>query len=361
MRGIAAVLVMAYHYRNLGNPSHTLPSQLGPCYLMVDMFFILSGFVMARTYAGSFSGGFTWRGYAGFLEARVARVYPLYFVATLVMFVLVLLLRLDYPLKPVHALLANLFLVQNLGAGLVCATCSQKLVLPGWSISTEAAAYLLFPAFAAVALFGSRNRAVLLLMAAAGCMVLLASLPYSWLDALERRGPLDISEGTTLWPLLRCLAGFGIGVVLWRAARTGYRPTQAQAGALDVVLAVALAGLWFVPGSDLARRDFVGADMASCHVGNPSHPPARKQAALPARRVVVRHLPAALAGADGNDPDFHAAARGAHAACLGRDPGIACRSDHVVCCVGTCLHRAAGAAGAAGVVPSAGTHDDCGA
>ena len=252
MRGVAAVLVMAYHYRNIGSPSHTMPSQLGPCYLMVDMFFILSGFVMARTYAGGFSGGFTWRGYAAFLEARVARVYPLYFVATLVMFVLVLLLGLDYPLKPVHALLANLFLVQNLGVGLVCATCSQKLVLPGWSISTEAAAYLLFPAFAAVALFRSRSRAILLLVAAAGCMVLLASLPFSWLDALERRGPLDISEGTTLWPLLRCLAGFGIGVVLWRAARTGYRPTQAQAGTLDVVLAVALAGLWFLPGSDLA-------------------------------------------------------------------------------------------------------------
>ena len=252
MRGIGATVVMAYHYRNVGNPSHTLPIQLGPGYLLVDMFFILSGFVMARTYAAGFSGGFTWRDYTKFLEARVARVYPLYVVSTLAMFALVLLLGLDYPLNPWRALLTNVLLVQNIGAGLACATCGQGLVLPGWSISTEAAAYLLFPAFAAVALFGSRRRAVLMLCVSAACMVLLASLPLSWVGSERRYGPLDISDGSTLWPLLRCLAGFGIGVVLWRAALTGYRPTRAQAGALDAVLVVGFAGLWLMRGSDLA-------------------------------------------------------------------------------------------------------------
>ena len=252
LRGVAAVVVMAYHYRNLGLMDRRCASPLGPGYLMVDLFFILSGFVMARTYAGAFASGFTRRAYLGFLEARLARVYPLYAIVTVGMFAAVCRLASDYPAHTSRALASNLLLLQNLGLGLVWPGSSEKLALPGWSISTEAAAYLLFPALAWAALFRSRRGALALLAASFCGLALIATLPFAALHAGERRGLLDVSEGTTLWPLLRCLAGFSAGLVLWRAAAGGYRPRQVAAFVFDVLICGAIAILWFVPGSDLA-------------------------------------------------------------------------------------------------------------
>ncbi len=250
LRGVAALVVMAYHYRNLASLAPHGPSALGPGYLMVDLFFILSGFVMARTYGEAFSGADDWRCYVDFLEARVARVYPLYAVLTLVTLVLVVAMGQGYPTRPVQALLTNLLLVQNLGSGLLCSTCSEKLILPGWSISTEAAAYLLFPALASMALFGSRAAAIRLLAGSAAAIGVVSALPFSWLHAIERHGPLDVSGGETLWPLLRCLAGFCIGLIVWRVHTSGVLAFIGRRH-VSAVLAVAFGALWFVRGSDL--------------------------------------------------------------------------------------------------------------
>ena len=250
LRGVAALVVMAYHYRDLGVTDMRLPSPLGPGYLMVDLFFILSGFVMARTYGDAFRTGFHADSYLTFLKARLARVYPLYAVVTLIVFAVTIALGLRYPPHPVQALWSNLLLIQNLGVGFACTACAQKLILPGWSISTEAAAYLLFPVLVPLALWRGRTQAILL---AAICMLLvagLALLPFDWLHALDRRGPLDMSGGATLWPLVRCLAEFSIGLVLWRlSAATPLRRTAA--GALDALLVGAIAALWFVPAADV--------------------------------------------------------------------------------------------------------------
>jgi peptidoglycan/LPS O-acetylase OafA/YrhL len=217
---------------------------------MVDLFFILSGFVMARTYGDAFRRGFTMRAYAGFLEARLARVYPLYAAVTVIVFLLTTALAIGYPVHKVRALWINLLLIQNLGSGLFCDTCSEKLILPGWSISTEAAAYLLFPALAGVALFGRRASAACLVALCALMIVALAFLPFTWLNALDRRGPLDISGGAALWSLMRCLAEFSIGLVLWRVTKA--TPSRRPAASwIDAVLAAGIAGCWFVPNSDL--------------------------------------------------------------------------------------------------------------
>ena len=250
LRGAAALVVMAYHYRNLASVVDRGPSALGPGYLMVDLFFILSGFVMARTYGAAFADGASWRRMLDFLEARVARIYPLYAIVTLATLVLVKVTAQGYPTRPVQALLTNLLLVQNLGSGLLCGTCSEKLILPGWSISTEAAAYLLFPVLAAPALFQSRAAALWLLAASAAALCIVSALPFSWLHALERHGKLDVSGGETLWPLLRCLAGFNIGLLVWRVHAHGTL-AWVQHRFMSPLLAAALGVLWLVPGSDL--------------------------------------------------------------------------------------------------------------
>lgn len=247
LRGIAAVAVMAYHYSLLDfypdNP-------LGPCYVAVDLFFILSGFVMAAVHARDFTEGWSAPAYAGFLHRRFARVYPLYFVTTLASFALSKFeIGSDVP-HPTRALLTNIAAIQNLGPGLLSADLGRSLNGPSWSISTELGAYLLFP-WLAIALVHRPWR-----IAAAACVLALGSLagiallPAGWAGAARQHGPLDLSWGDTLWPLLRCLAGFSLGLVTYRVSRA---PSvgAGRSGWGDAGVIGALLLLWLVPGSDV--------------------------------------------------------------------------------------------------------------
>ena len=82
-RLLAALLVMAYHFAHFApNPEpviewfeHMLP--------LLDMFFIMSGFLIFEHYGGITING---ENYARFLIKRLARLYPLHF-ATLSIFV----------------------------------------------------------------------------------------------------------------------------------------------------------------------------------------------------------------------------------------------------------------------------------
>jgi len=76
MRGIAAIGVALMHWAKIGD-HHWLPSG----YLAVDMFFGLSGFVIAHAYDGRIAAGL---GSRRFMAIRVIRLYPLYLLGTLV-------------------------------------------------------------------------------------------------------------------------------------------------------------------------------------------------------------------------------------------------------------------------------------
>ncbi|MBZ9768220.1 acyltransferase [Mesorhizobium sp. CA6] len=75
LRGIAAVLVMLGHFREL-TAQHLDLAPSG--FLAVDLFFLLSGFVIAHAYDEKFRKGMSFREFA---EARIVRLYPLYFAA----------------------------------------------------------------------------------------------------------------------------------------------------------------------------------------------------------------------------------------------------------------------------------------
>ena len=80
VRGIAAWWVVLYHFReNLPSRSpEWLLALTAHGYLAVDLFFILSGFVLALNYAESFRGSLA--GATNFYQLRFARIYPLHFV-----------------------------------------------------------------------------------------------------------------------------------------------------------------------------------------------------------------------------------------------------------------------------------------
>jgi peptidoglycan/LPS O-acetylase OafA/YrhL len=92
LRGVAALWVVVFHYcwhlPAIQPDRYTGAVYKG--YLAVDLFFMLSGFVISHVYHGAFAHRVTGQRYRDFLKARVARIYPLHltvlllFVATAV-------------------------------------------------------------------------------------------------------------------------------------------------------------------------------------------------------------------------------------------------------------------------------------
>ena len=76
MRGVAAIMIVLWHARHMSAPI-VLPSS----YLAVDLFFVLSGFVLAFAYDGRLEHGM---GTGRFFITRVIRLYPLYICGTLI-------------------------------------------------------------------------------------------------------------------------------------------------------------------------------------------------------------------------------------------------------------------------------------
>ncbi len=147
VRAIAAWWVVVYHIRSAFAPwaPGEVMAVLAKGYLAVDMFFVLSGFVIYLNYRHRIEANAA--SIADFMVRRIARIYPLH--------LLLLLATLAYVLAALYAngsvpqtyafelLPLNLLLVQNWGF-----TDQLSWNIPSWSISTELFAYILFPAIA---------------------------------------------------------------------------------------------------------------------------------------------------------------------------------------------------------------------
>jgi len=64
-------------------------------------------------------------------------------------------------------------------------------------------------------------------------------------------GPLDVFGGGTVYPLLRCLAGFTLGLVTFRLAKCRRVMRLANLPLLGTIAAVAVCGLLATPNSDV--------------------------------------------------------------------------------------------------------------
>jgi peptidoglycan/LPS O-acetylase OafA/YrhL len=159
LRFFAAFWVVTYHYWPKLAVTGT-PALVAKGYLGVELFFILSGFILCHVYLPSFEAQ-RFR-YGEFLWARLARIYPMH-LATLVGIGLMggAALAAGFPVEhnllSLAALPANLALVHAWGFAPVVGWNH-----PSWSISAEWFAYLAFPLFAVAApaaATGGRRRA----------------------------------------------------------------------------------------------------------------------------------------------------------------------------------------------------------
>lgn len=81
LRGIAAIAVLSLHV-----PGAPFARYLPSSYLAVDLFFLLSGFVLSHAYAQRLAGGMS---PLDFMKLRLVRLYPLYVLGTLIMLAVV--------------------------------------------------------------------------------------------------------------------------------------------------------------------------------------------------------------------------------------------------------------------------------
>ncbi len=140
LRGIGAVWVVLFHvFHGINFPL------IKHGYFGVDLFFILSGFILSHVHAKDFPR-YSYREHLRFLQLRIARIYPLHVFILILSALPVLFLpgfaarygqtdKLDLP----H-FLATLFLVQNWVVDY-----HSYWNLPSWSLSVEWLAYLVFP------------------------------------------------------------------------------------------------------------------------------------------------------------------------------------------------------------------------
>jgi peptidoglycan/LPS O-acetylase OafA/YrhL len=244
IRGVAACLVIAYHVY----PSEQFPWGLHQLvargYLAVDIFFVLSGFVMALNYGRMFHDGPTMRGTLIFLMRRVARLYPLYivFLAARVAYSFAAYGSIQVPhywfaMNPEHPikdLIANSLMIQSWGI-------SRAITNPTWSISTEWGAYFLFPLMLAPILFRRWPLALGAALLGAGLVLLAGFLTLH--DGMGHNGRLDAFDGRTLVPLVRCLGGFILGLVTYRIYRWAPVARFAGGGLGWLVVALLLGGI----------------------------------------------------------------------------------------------------------------------
>jgi peptidoglycan/LPS O-acetylase OafA/YrhL len=209
LRFFAAAWVVLFHYWPRLAVAAT-PALVDKGYLGVELFFILSGFILCHVYLASAENG-QFR-YGDFLWARLARIYPMH-LATLIgiglMAGVALMLgsSVDPNVLSLPALPANLALVQAWGFSPVAGWNH-----PSWSISAEWFAYLAFPLFALVAMKLRAMPAV----AVTGAVALMVSL-YAFFPILAG---FPLTKATIAWGALRIVPCFAYGCalfLLWRS------------------------------------------------------------------------------------------------------------------------------------------------
>lgn len=209
VRGLAAWWVVLFHFTTYLPTWVPAPLQrlVESGYLAVDLFFILSGFVIALNYEAMFHH-FDFRRYIQFLGLRLARIYPLHAFMLVVYLAnpLAIALAASAPIDisrydPTYYLL-SWFLIQNWAL-----TSDLAWNVPAWSISAEWCAYLAFPALVWI---GTRTAATPV-RAIGSIIALLLTLGSAFWTVRGSLGSYITSLG-----LLRCIIEFSAGICLYK-------------------------------------------------------------------------------------------------------------------------------------------------
>lgn len=227
LRGLVAVAIMIFHMGDFGWIAGWTPFRSG--WMLVEFFFILSGFVIAMSYGGRLAHGYP-RG--RFLLIRLGRVYPLHIV-TVALFVLLELLVFRPVLHEVHpwsVLPRAVFLLDAFRM-----TTGDFFAPVSWAVAVELVLYVL-----AAMLFG-RGRwglAIAVALAGASAWALWSGFNVPGFGRLLQRGLLGFPIGVACFWLHQRLRGVELGALVLTLA--------------EVALIVALVWVLGQPGKSNA-------------------------------------------------------------------------------------------------------------
>lgn len=246
LRGAAALWVLVYHIGTRAQPIGVAGAfsngLISHGWFAVDIFFVLSGFVLMRTHGPSFRV-LSQAGLARFAAQRALRVYPL---ATVVLLAIAALVVLDpgFVAYRRHVGAASDFTGWPFVQTLLLATrwlppFQGNWNEPVWSLSAEIVGYALFPLLA---------RSLLQVRSPRGAL-LHAVFCFAGLVCAEAIGGRIDRNDIQAWALIRMLYGFCGGIALARLGDLAAVPLQRRAGAMTAAAALLMAlacrgGLW---------------------------------------------------------------------------------------------------------------------
>ncbi|WP_310422585.1 acyltransferase [Chamaesiphon sp. VAR_48_metabat_135_sub] len=244
LRGIAATVVVILHFAYSTLPEagvllsrHTRFFRDG--YLFVDLFFILSGFIMTHVYLESFALGVNKFNYWSYLRARFARIYPLH-LFTLAILVGLELFKLFLPnfnaftgKFNLNALVANVFMLQAFDFH--CPPlfwCKSSWNEPAWSISVEFLIYCIFP-FILFALLKTKPKT--------DWMIFFVTLGLLLLLIRFTRGTLESIIG--LPSIARCGLECVLGIITYKAYQWSKYQNNLNYNLLEIGSTIVVLGL----------------------------------------------------------------------------------------------------------------------
>jgi peptidoglycan/LPS O-acetylase OafA/YrhL len=259
VRGFAAIWVVVYHFRHPLTDLLSLSGQskafVGSGFLGVDLFAVLSGFVISLAYSTRLKR-LSLRASGRFLWLRLARIYPL-LLFMLAMFVVSYLWR-SGPGGWTRVWTDESFWLQALmlnGWGLETRFAWN---IPSWTVSSEWLCYLLFPIAAPLLV---RVRSGPLAATLAGATILATAIAMSALGHPYFGATLE-------WGFLRIAGEFLTGCWLYRAYQAGLGRHLSWGPIGTVALCIGLYAC-SVGGHPITVFSFVILVYALAHRGQP--------------------------------------------------------------------------------------------
>ena len=247
LRLVAAMWVLLAHFENVLHPYLEYVPMVRPIlsagWLGVELFFVLSGFVIARSYIEEVGTRFSLGRAADFLYNRFARVWPAWALVTTLMGAWIWTLRaqglnadaaVPHPVADLPTYLRQLSMTQMWGNDSIV---TGNYVLPGWSISAEWLAYLAFPGLAVLLLPLRRVHPIAPLVLATMAMTPLAVIAY-------QQGITDVHPSWLLRIACSFTAGMLVGISLLGVRSTKIVERVARAGAVTSIALVVLNCFW---------------------------------------------------------------------------------------------------------------------
>ena len=197
IRGVAALYVLVFHFFLLHTQPTTPPTSLvrnflDNGYLSVDLFFVLSGYVITSSSFHNFSKSISWKNYLTFMKRRFARVYPAY----VIIFVLATIFVTHF--HPLTSIALSIFLISILSP-------REQVLGVFWSLSTEWIVYFIVPFWIRLTVILKKWRFLILL----GIFLLCYSAFYFMFWQNYR----PVGQIYLPYPFMRAIGSYSLGIL----------------------------------------------------------------------------------------------------------------------------------------------------